>query len=209
VRLGHAERVAELADEMRTIVEEFALAQGGAASEWFRGWAEARSGNAREGCGRIRAAYENNTSLGMLAGGSEVLGYAAEALVLAGDLEGADRELQHALEVARAQDERVYLPQLYLTEAAIARARGNSAAAEEAVRRGLAEAREQEAPWHVLLALVELCQHGKAGAADWDALATVLEQVPEAAETAPALRAREMISARVPARAASKAPRRS
>src|SRR6185369_6640205 len=131
VRLGHAERVAALADEMRTIVEEFALAQGGAASEWFRGWAEARCGNAREGCGRIRAAYENNTSLGMLAGGSEVLGYAAEALVLAGDLEGADRELQHALEVARAQDERVYLPQLYLTEAAIARARGNSAAAEE------------------------------------------------------------------------------
>ena len=212
VRLGHVDRVSALAEEMRTLVEEFALAQGGAASEWFRGWADTRCGNAREGYDRIRAAYESNTSLGMLAGGSEVLGYAAEALVLAGDLEGADRELRHALEVAHAQDERVYLPQLYLTEAAIARARRNPAAAEEAVRRALAEAREQEAPWHVLVALVELCEHGKAEAADRDALATVLEQLPEAADTAPVLRARELVrapGARVPARAASTAPRRS
>jgi DNA-binding winged helix-turn-helix (wHTH) protein len=209
VRLGYPDRVSILADEMRTLVEESALAQGGAASDWFRGWADARRGNAREGYDRIRAAYESNTSLGMLAGGSEVLGYAAEALVLAGDLEGADRELQHALEVAHDQDERIYLPQLYLTEAAIARALRNPAAAEAAVRRGLAEAREQEAPWHVLLTLVELCEHGNAEAADWDALATVLEQLPEAAETAPVLRARELIMARVPARAASTARRRS
>jgi len=209
VRLGHPDRVQALADEMRAVFEESALAQGGAASDWFHGWADAQRGNGREGYRRIRAAYERNTSLGMLAGGSEVLGYAAEALLLAGDPEGADRELRQALEVARAQDERIYLPQLYLTDAAIARARNNPAAAEEAVRRALAEEREQEAPWHVLAALVELCEHGKAEAADWDALATVLEQLPEAADTAPVLRARSVISARVPARVASKAPRRS
>ena len=40
------------------VVDESALAQGGAASEWFRGWADARRGNAREGYRRIRAAYE-------------------------------------------------------------------------------------------------------------------------------------------------------
>ena len=193
VRLGHADRVSALADEMRALVEESALVQGGAASEWFHGWAEARRGNAREGHRRIRAAYERNTALGMLAGGSEVLGYAAEALVLAGDLEGADRELRHALEVAHAQEERIYLPQLYLTEAAIARARRNPESAEAAVRRALAEAREQEAPWHVLLALVELCEHGKAEAADRDALATVLEQLPEAADTAVAAKARALL----------------
>lgn len=209
VRLGDPDRVAMLADEMRSVVEESALVQGGAAAEWFHGWADSRRGNAREGYRRIRAGYEGNTSAGMLAGGSEVLGYAAEALVLAGDFEDADTEVRHALEVARAQDERVYLPQLYLTEAAIARARRDPAAAEEAVRRALAEAREQEAPWHVLLALVELCEHGKAGAADWDALEAVLAQLPEAADTAPVLRARELIIARVPARGASKTPRRS
>jgi DNA-binding winged helix-turn-helix (wHTH) protein/tetratricopeptide (TPR) repeat protein len=209
VRLGHADRVSALADEMRNLVDETALAQGGAASEWFRGWADARRGDAKEGYRRIRAAYEANTALGMLAGGSEVLGYAAEALVLAGDLEGAERELRHALEVARAQDERIYLPRLYLTEAAIARGRRDPAAADEALRRALAEAREQEAPWHVLVALVDLCEHGNAEVADLDALATLLAHLPEAADTGPALRARELINARAPAPAASTTRRRS
>ena len=209
VRLGHADRVSALADEMRALVEESALAQGGAASEWFRGWADARRGEPREGYRRIRAAYDANTALGMLAGGSEVLGYAAEALVLAGDWDGAEEQLRQALAVAQAQDERIYLPQLYLTEAAIARARRNPAAAEAAVRRALAEAREQEAPWHILLALVDLCEHGHAQAEDWDALATVLAQLPEAADTAPVLRARELVTGRVRARAPAKAPRRS
>ncbi len=59
--------------------------------------------------------------------------------------------------------ERVYLPQLLLTEAAIARARGRAAAAEASIRRALQEARAQEAPWHELVALVELCEHGGAG----------------------------------------------
>lgn len=203
VRLGHADRVSALADGMRTLVEESALAQGGAPSQWFRGWADARRGDAVGGYRLIRAAYERNTALGMLAGGSEVLGYAAEALVFAGDLEGAQRELRHAFDVARAQDERIYLPRLYLTEAAIARGRRDPAAAEEALRRALAEAREQEAPWHVLAALVDLCEHGNPGLADLDALATLLAHLPEAADTGPALRARDLIKARAPAPGAS------
>ena len=89
VRLGNAERVAALADEMRALVDEFAVAQGRNACRWFRGWADARMGRPREGYRRIREAYEDNTRLGMLAGGSEVLGYAAEALVLAGDWDAA------------------------------------------------------------------------------------------------------------------------
>ena len=60
----------------------------------------------------------------MLAGGSENLGYAAEALVLAGDWDAAEAQLREALQFADAHDERVYLPQLLLIEAAIARARG-------------------------------------------------------------------------------------
>src|SRR5262249_29503964 len=72
VRLGNAERVAVLADEMRALVDEFALAQGRTACQWFRGWADARLGQPRESYRRIREAYEENARLGMLAGGSEV-----------------------------------------------------------------------------------------------------------------------------------------
>ena len=155
VRLGDVARVAALAEEMQALVEEFALAQGRAACQWFRGWADARRGEPREGYRRIREGYEANTRLGMLAGGSETLGYGAEALVLAGDWDAAEAQLREALQFADAHGERVYLPQLYLIEAAIARARGDSGAASAAVGRAVAEARAQEAPWLEQLALKE------------------------------------------------------
>ena len=155
VRLGDVARVATLAEEMQALVEEFALAQGRAACQWFRGWADARRGQPREGYRLIREGYEANTRLGMLAGGSETLGYGAEALVLAGDWDAAEAQLREALQVADAHGERVYLPQLYLIEAAIARARGEFAAARTAVRRAVEESRAQEAPWLEQLALKE------------------------------------------------------
>jgi DNA-binding winged helix-turn-helix (wHTH) protein/tetratricopeptide (TPR) repeat protein len=155
LRLGDVARVATLAEEMQALVEEFALAQGRAACQWFRGWADARRGEPREGYRRIREGYEANTRLGMLAGGSETLGYGAEALVLAGDWDAADAQLREALQFADAHGERVYLPQLHLIGAAIARARGDSAAARAAVGRAVAEARAQEAPWLEQLALEE------------------------------------------------------
>jgi hypothetical protein len=55
---------------MRALVDEFAVAQGGIACRWFRGWADARMGEPREGYRQIRGAYEENTRLGMLAGGA-------------------------------------------------------------------------------------------------------------------------------------------
>ena len=96
VRLGDAERVGALADQMSSLVDKFALAQGRTACRWFRALADARRGNTRESFRQIRAAYEENTALGMIAGGSEVLGYAAEALVLQGDFDGAEEQLEQA-----------------------------------------------------------------------------------------------------------------
>jgi len=155
VRLGDVARVAALAEEMQALVEEHALAQGRAACQWFRGWVEARRGEPREGYRRIREGHEANIRVGMLAGGSETLGYGAEALVLAGDWDAAEMQLREALQFAGAHGERVYLPQLYLIEAAIARARGDSDAASAAAGRAVAEARAQEAPWLEQLALKE------------------------------------------------------
>ena len=100
----------------------------------------------------------------MRAGASEVLGYAAEALLLAGDVEGAQAQLQEALQIADELGEGVYLPQLLLLQAAIARAQGRPEAGAASVRRAVEEARAQEAPWLELLALVELCAHHDAAA---------------------------------------------
>ena len=193
VRLGDAHRVATLADDMRALVEEFDLAHGRAGWRWFAGWAEARAGRAREGYCRIREAYEENTRLGMLAGSTEVLGYAVEALVLAGDPDLAERELQEALRDARSRGERVYLPQLFMLEAAIARARGQSAGADASIRRALGEAREQESPWLQLAALLDLCEHGAPKAADRKALVALVAQLAEARDTTAVARARALL----------------
>jgi ATP/maltotriose-dependent transcriptional regulator MalT len=194
VRLGNAERVAALADEMQALVDESALAQAGSAYRWFRGWADARTGKPREGFARIREAYDDNRRLGMLAGGSEVLGYAAEALVLEGDWNAAEQQLQEALLVADSTGERVYLPQLLVTEAAIARARGESDAAQASIRRAISEARAQETPWRELLAFVELCEHGDAAAEDRQALAALVDQLPEATDTDAVNKARALLA---------------
>jgi DNA-binding winged helix-turn-helix (wHTH) protein/tetratricopeptide (TPR) repeat protein len=184
VRLGHADRVATLADEMQVLVDEFSLGQGRTAYQWFRGWAQARKARSHEGYRLIHEAYETSTRMGMRAGASEVLGYAVEALMLAGEHDAAHTELQQALQVAAELGERVYLPQLWLLEAALARARGQSAAAVASVRRAVEEARAQEAPWLELLALVELCEYHDAAADDLQALRALVDRLPEASGTA-------------------------
>lgn len=179
VRLCDTQGVARTADAMDALADEHDLAQGRAARRWFRGWAEARSGRALEGWRRIREAYEENTRLGMLSGGSEVLGYAAEALLLAGDLAGAQRELDDALRAAQVQGERVYLPQLHLLQSAIAAGRGDGAGARAAVQRALDEARTQDAPGLELLALTRLCGGGNGTPQDEQALAALAARLPQ------------------------------
>ena len=198
MRLGNAERVAALADEMQALVDEFSLAQGRTACRWFRGWAQALNGAPLEGHRLIREAYEDNTRLGMRSGASEVLGYAAQALLLAGEHDAAQVELEEALRVADELGERVYLPQLLLLEAAIARAQGRADAGSAAVRRAIEEARAQEAPWLELLALVELCEHHDAAAAERQALAALVDQLPEADGTELVKRARSLLQAAKP-----------
>jgi hypothetical protein len=135
----------------------------------------------------------------MRSGASEVLGYATEALLLAGDYNAAQVELQEAFRVGEELGERVYLPQLLLLEAAIWRAQGQPDAGIASVRRAAAEARAQEAPWLELQALVELCEHPDATADDHLALATLVDQSPETHGTDLAKRARSLIRAAKPA----------
>ena len=199
VRMGNHMRVAALADDMQALVDEYSLALGRTACRWWRGWADARNGAPRDGYRRIREAYEEHTGLGMRSGASEILGYATEALLLAGDCNAAQVELQEAFRVVEELGERVYLPQLLLLEAAIARAQGQPDASIAAVRRAVDEARAQEAPWLELQALVELCEHPDATADDHLALATLVDQSPETDGTELAKRARSLIHAVKPA----------
>src|SRR5687767_3018242 len=75
------------------------------------------------------------------------------------EFDAAHRQVEEALQIANSNHEHVYLPQLLMIEAAIARARGDSTAGDAAARRAVAEAQTQQAPWLELLARVELCQH--------------------------------------------------
>jgi hypothetical protein len=120
--------------------------------------------------------------------------------LLAGDLDGAQRELEEALRVASEHEERVYLPQLFLIEAALARARGEPDAAAKSSRRAIAEARSQ-GPWLELLALVDLCAHGGATGKDRAALAALIDSLPEASGTAAVAKARELLEGPKPRRA--------
>jgi len=194
VRLGNAPRVAGLADDMAALVDEFSLGQGRTACQWFRGWARAHLGSPAEGFQAIRAAYEENLRLGMRVGASEVLGYAAEALLLAGDLDAADHQLQEAMRVAAELTERVYLPHLLITQAAIARARGRGEQASAAARQAVDEARTQGAPWLELMALADVCEHCAASGAEWEALAALVARLPDAARTGLVMRARTLLA---------------
>ena len=116
--------------DLQSLVDEFSLAQGRTACHWFRGWAQALNGAPLEGHRLIREAFEENTRLGMRSGASEVLGYAAQALLLAGQHDAAQAQLSEALQVAEELAERVVLPQLWLLEAAIALAKSGASRAE-------------------------------------------------------------------------------
>lgn len=196
VRLGNAERVADLAKQMERIIEEFPFPHGRIACQLFGGWAEAHVGEALSGYRAIRAAYEENLRLGMRAGSSETLGYAAEALLRAGEVDRAAAELDEALRIAAALGERVYLPQLFLIEAAIADARGDSPAARASIMRALTEARVRQASWLELTAMLALCKRPDTTVEERQALAALVGGLTEATDTAAVAAARALLQAR-------------
>ena len=194
LRLGNAERVLELAREGETLVDEFALAQGRTAFRWFRGWAQARLGKPREGYALIREAYEENTRLGMLSGATETLGYAAEALLLAGDLDGAREELDQALQISARLDERIYLPQLLTDRSGDCPSRRRCSRRKRLrAPRNRRGARYNDAAWFELLATAELAEHGDATSAERQALRALMDRVTEASGTVAFARARALL----------------
>ncbi|HSC07810.1 MAG TPA: AAA family ATPase [Steroidobacteraceae bacterium] len=195
VRMANPGRVADVAEQIRALVEEYEMPQGRAAHTWFGGWAQAQLGDPRAGYRHIREGYEEAARLGMRAWASETLGYAAEALALSGDWVAARHELEEAMQCASAIGEREYLPQLLLLDARIADALGEPTRAREAARQAIAEARVQEALWLELMALSALCERADATAEDIAALHHVVDRLTEGLETEPVARARSLLKA--------------
>jgi DNA-binding winged helix-turn-helix (wHTH) protein len=198
-RIGNAERVEHLAEQLLAVVEEYALPDGRAAHLWFRGWAEAHRGDPRAGCRLIREGHEQALRLGMRADAGETLGYAVEALVRAGDWVAARQQLDEALQCAAATGERKCRPQLLLLDARISDALGEPARGRESVGKAVAEARAQEAPWLQLVAMTALCERDDASEEDAESLASLVDQITEGLDTAPVARARTWLERAAPA----------
>jgi ATP/maltotriose-dependent transcriptional regulator MalT len=130
----------------------------------------------------------------MFAGASEVLAYVAEALALCGDWPAAKAQLDEAFELARKLDERVYLTQMSLLRSRIASAEGDDRGAREAIGAAFSEAREQDAPWLELTALVAHMEQGEASKNDFDALRAVRSRIVGGADVALVKRADELLA---------------
>ena len=194
VRLGNAERVAALADEMQRARRRIrARARSNRVS------VVSRLGGRPDGTNRATAiaAFERRTKTTR---GSECSrararpGVRHRSAAARRRLErSAKSQLDEALQFASTLGERVYLPQLFLLEAAIARAAGTLTRLDASVRSAIAEARAQEAPWLELMALIDLCEHGGETAKDRRSLAALVDQLPEANDTAAVAKARDLL----------------
>ncbi|MBW8311744.1 MAG: AAA family ATPase [Rhizobium sp.] len=193
IRLEDVDRVAAFAEEMQALVDRYSLAQGQTACRWFLGWADAKRGRPMDGYRRIRDALAENVALGMVSGATETMGYAAEALLEAGDFEAARHQLDEAFLKIEQTGERIYLPQLKVIEATLERMHGNSAQAIAAARRALAESSEQGAVWLELQALVALGDCGGLEDADTRRLTELVDSLEEGRGTRPMDRAHRLL----------------
>jgi hypothetical protein len=141
--MGNPARVADAAERLARLQEEYDGPEGKAAALWFRGWAEAHLGDPRAGYRLIREGYEQVRRCGMKAYAGETLGYAAEALLLAGDGAAARKQIEEARQSAEAAEDRSCLPRLLMLEARVADALGEGRRARDSLHEAVAEARTQ------------------------------------------------------------------
>jgi tetratricopeptide (TPR) repeat protein len=193
MRMQRPERVAEHAQALRKLVDDHAIGQAQGPSRWISGWAEAYLGSPQEGLRLILEGFEFNRRVGMVSGGSEVLGYAVEALMLAKDWDAAQAQLDQARELGQRFGERILYMYHHMLQARIDLGRGDIGAARRSLENGIAEARSQGSMWMEIRLLAELCGSPHAGQQDFAALQAVYQRLPEGFSTAVVSRARELI----------------
>ncbi len=183
VRTQDHARVAACADELVQVVEASMLVQGMGPARWLKGWAMAHQGSPIEGHRLIREGYEAHARLGMYAGNTETLGYAAMALVLAGDWEQAEKQIEESLALAERIDERVMYPYLLRLRAHTALARGTRERVQQMLVEALAAARAQAAPYEELKCLYLMEKERLVPAAEAGAMRRVFESLTQGRHT--------------------------
>jgi len=179
VRAENPAQVLACATSLAEVVDKSMLTQGGGPARWLRGWATAHLGDPLAGHRLIREGYAIYESLGMFAGNTETLGYAAKALMLAGDWAQADRVLDEGQALADRIHEHVAYPYLLRLRAEIALQYSRDRARELWLQ-SLAMAREQGAPYDELKVLVSLCKHGLENNSERDALRRLFDSLTQA-----------------------------
>ncbi|HTX25054.1 MAG TPA: AAA family ATPase [Steroidobacteraceae bacterium] len=192
IRFEDPKGVLKHADAMREIVETTTVSQGDGAARYLRGWATARLGDPKGGLALIREGLERQLRIGAIANCTEVMGYAAEAMILARDWAGAEKELSKAFDRARELQEWVYSPMLMLLQARAAAGRGDSAVALHRLREAVETSRKQEAPGFELKVACTLVEHPDCTSKDRAALAALLKKLPEGHDAPDILRARAL-----------------
>lgn len=193
IRRGARDQVAAMAAQLRGITDEGALANGEGPSRWFLGLVHAWTGAPMEGHARIDDAYRHHAKVGKGVGAAEVLGYAAEALVLARDWPRAAQQVDEALQLARRLHDHAYVTQLLLLKRRIALAQGARHDADDATRQALVEARRQRSPWLEMTVLVDVCEGPQAGLDDIEALRRVVANLREGSNAPLLQRARALL----------------
>lgn len=143
-RLDEAERVEQYARDLGDLVAATDLRQGLGPSLWFRGWVAARHGQ-KDAHVQILEGYACHERLGMYGGCTEVLGYAAEALIVEERWQEAEVMLSEALRLVERLGEKTVLTELLILKARIAAGRGDSKAARHAIEEALGAARAEDA----------------------------------------------------------------
>jgi DNA-binding winged helix-turn-helix (wHTH) protein/tetratricopeptide (TPR) repeat protein len=195
VRLGNPQKVIEHANAIETIVAKTCVTQGEGPSLYLRGWALAQLGDPAAGLALIRDGLARHLRIGMISSSTEVMGYAAEAMLLAGDWRGAHHELAEAFARARDLDEHMYVPILLILQARAARGLEDEAGAYRALQEAVRLARAQEAPGFELKAAIALAEHPSRTSADIEALASLLGSLDEGSDTGDVVRGHELVRA--------------
>jgi DNA-binding winged helix-turn-helix (wHTH) protein/tetratricopeptide (TPR) repeat protein len=184
VRAEEPMKVIECATVLNRVVAHSMLTQGDGPARWLRGWALAQAGKTREGHKLIREGYEAHAKLGMLAGKTETLGYAAESLVLAQDWQYAQRQIDEALELAHRINEHASTPYLLRLRARVAEGQGNHEPVREMLNEALALARRQKAPYEELKCLYWLVKLKASDRHTKGAMRAVYEQLTQGRDLA-------------------------
>jgi hypothetical protein len=193
VRREEPREVAAIAEQLGAVVEQNMLTHGEGPARWLKGWAMAQLGSPLEGYRLIRDGYRSHERHGAFAGNTETLCYAAEALMLAGDWEGAERQLDEMAALAQRIDEPAQACNLLLCRAGIATARKEPASARKFMDEALVTARAQASPFYELKVLAAICEHESAGESELQALRDSYAALPEGHDMPMARRAAALL----------------